>query len=100
LESHAPEGRLLLTEGPNFSLLRTGYATSVRDIEGTRDGRFRRALDQGNALAALSAAGELPNVGITDALELVVLREKAPEKFGRAGLRDRHDWARGYPGRR
>jgi hypothetical protein len=41
--------------------------------QGPPYGRFRRALDNGNALAALSAASELPNVGLTDALELCLL---------------------------
>jgi hypothetical protein len=41
--------------------------------QGPPYGRFRRALDNGNALAALSAASELPNVGLRDALELCLL---------------------------
>jgi hypothetical protein len=56
--------------------------------QGSPYGRFRRALDNQNAMAALSAAAELPTVGLVDALELVLLlRDKAPEKYGRAALR-------------
>ena len=56
--------------------------------QGSPYGRFRRALDNRNALAALSAAAELPNVGLTDALELVLLLlDKSPERFPRAALR-------------
>jgi hypothetical protein len=50
--------------------------------------RFRRALDRRNATEALSAASELPHVGLNEALELcLLLRDKAPEKFPRAALR-------------
>jgi hypothetical protein len=50
--------------------------------------RFRRALDRGNVIEALSSASELEHVGLVEALELVLLlREKAPERFGRAALR-------------
>jgi hypothetical protein len=50
--------------------------------------RFRRALDRHNATEALSAAAELEHVGLTEALELVLLLHgKAPERFDRAALR-------------
>jgi hypothetical protein len=50
--------------------------------------RFRRALDRGNVTEALSAASELPHVGLAEALELcLLLRDKAPERFPRAALR-------------
>ena len=50
--------------------------------------RFRRALDRKNVTEALSAAAELPHVGLSEALELcLLLRDKAPEKFPRAALR-------------
>jgi hypothetical protein len=49
---------------------------------------FRRALDRGNVAEALSAASELPQVGLAEALELwLLLRDEAPEKFPRAALR-------------
>ena len=42
----------------------------------------------GNVTEALSAAGELPHVGLVEALELVLLVcDRAPEKFPRAALR-------------
>jgi hypothetical protein len=41
--------------------------------QGNAYGRFRRALDRGNTLQALSAAAELDHVGHADALELVLL---------------------------
>jgi hypothetical protein len=50
--------------------------------------RFRRALDRQNLTEALSSAAELEHVGLTEALELVLLlHAKAPERFGRAALR-------------
>jgi hypothetical protein len=50
--------------------------------------RFRRALDRGNLTEALSAGAELEHVGLTEALELcLLLRDKAPERYGRAALR-------------
>ena len=50
--------------------------------------RFRRALDRHNVIEALSAAAELEHVGLTEALELVLLlHRKAPDRFGRAALR-------------
>ena len=39
--------------------------------QGTPYGRFRRALDRWQPTAALSAAAELPQVALTDALELL-----------------------------
>jgi hypothetical protein len=54
--------------------------------EGMR--RARRALDRHNVTEALSAAAELEHVGLTEALELVLLlHAKAPDRFGRAALR-------------
>jgi hypothetical protein len=56
-------------------------------------GRLRRALDQGNTLAALSAAAELQTVALTDALELLLLLADGDERrFRRAALR----WASRY----
>jgi hypothetical protein len=50
--------------------------------------RFRRALDRQNVTDALSAAAELPHVGLAEALELcLLLRDQAPERFPRAALR-------------
>jgi hypothetical protein len=56
--------------------------------QGSAYGRFRRALDRGNVTEALSAASELPHVGLSEALELcLLLRDKAPDRYGRAALR-------------
>lgn len=56
--------------------------------QGSPYGRLRRALDNGNALAAISAAAELPTVGLTEALELcLILRDQEPDRFGRAAVR-------------
>jgi hypothetical protein len=56
-------------------------------------GRLRRALDQRNTLAALSAAAELQTVALTDALELLLLLADGDERrFRRAALR----WASRY----
>jgi hypothetical protein len=50
--------------------------------------RFRRALDRENVTEALSAASELPHVGLTVALELcLLLRDEAPERYPKAALR-------------
>jgi hypothetical protein len=50
--------------------------------------RFRRALDRGNVLEALSSARELEHVGLVEALELcLLLCEREPARFERAGLR-------------
>ena len=50
--------------------------------------RLRRALDHGNVIEALSAAGELQHVGLVEALEIVLLLcDRAPDKYGRAALR-------------
>jgi hypothetical protein len=56
--------------------------------EGTPHGRFRRALDRRQPTAALSAAAELPQVSLTDALELLLLlAETDRPRFERAALR-------------
>ena len=62
--------------------------TGVRDIAGSPYGRFRCALDKGNALAGLSAAAELRSVSLTYALELcLLLCEGEPRRYERAALR-------------
>jgi hypothetical protein len=56
--------------------------------EGSAYGRFRRALDTGNARIALAEAADLPHVGLADALELVLLLlDSEPTRFERAALR-------------
>ena len=56
--------------------------------QGSPYGRFRRALDSGNSLQALSAAAELKSVALSDALELVLLlARKDAARFQRAALR-------------
>jgi hypothetical protein len=49
--------------------------------------RFRRALDRGNATAALSAAAELQHVGLVEALELCLLLRDDGARFERAIVR-------------
>jgi hypothetical protein len=51
--------------------------------QGSAYGRFRRALDTGNAHIALPAATELDYVSLTDALELVLLLVDDPKRFRR-----------------
>jgi hypothetical protein len=47
--------------------------------------RFRRALDRENVTEALSAASELPFVGLAEALELTLLLvDDESEKYDRA----------------
>jgi hypothetical protein len=49
--------------------------------------------------SALSAARELPHVSLEDALELVLLiREKEPERYGRAAARWAARWSSELPG--
>lgn len=55
--------------------------------QGSAYGRFRRALDGGNATIALGAAAELDFVSLPDALELVLLLVDDPGRFRRAALR-------------
>jgi HEAT repeat protein len=56
--------------------------------QGSAYGRFRRALDTGNAKIALAAAADLGHVGLADALELLLLMlESEPSRFERAALR-------------
>ena len=56
--------------------------------QGSAYHRFRRALDRGNVTEALSAAGELQFVGLTEALELtLLLADGELAKYERAALR-------------
>ena len=55
---------------------------------GSAYGRFRRALDNDNLLAARAAASELTHVGLAEALELTLLiLAKEPTRFRAAALR-------------
>jgi hypothetical protein len=56
--------------------------------QGSPYGRFRRALDDGNATIALAAAADLEHVGLADALELLlIIQDAEPSRFERAALR-------------
>jgi hypothetical protein len=48
--------------------------------EGTASGRFRRALNAGNAREALEAAGEMQVVPLFDALELLRLMAQVGDR--------------------
>jgi hypothetical protein len=66
--------------------------------QGSAYGRFRKALERGNVTEALSAASELRYVGLLEALELcLLLRDKAPQKYGRAAVRWHSRFARELP---
>jgi len=55
--------------------------------QGSAYARFRRSLDNGS-VNALAAAAELKPLGLTDSLELLLLLcDRAREKYGRAALR-------------
>jgi hypothetical protein len=55
---------------------------------GSAYGRFRRALDNGNLLAARAAAIELKHVGLAEALEITLLiLAREPTTFRAAALR-------------
>jgi hypothetical protein len=67
--------------------------------QGSPYARLRRALDRGNVTEALSAAGELRHVSVLKALELcLLLRDKTPEKYGRAAVRWHSRCVRELPG--
>jgi hypothetical protein len=56
--------------------------------QGSAYARFRRALKTGNMAIIRSAAGELPHVGLADALAVcVAIRRVEPDRFERAALR-------------
>ncbi len=67
------------------------FRANIRSLtaQGHPYARFRKALDQGNTLQALSAASELEHVGLADALQLVLLlgRDGDEGRFRRAALR-------------
>lgn len=52
--------------------------------------RFRRALDNGNTMAAIAAAGDIPHIGLTDALELCLALRDAPLRGGCGALAARY----------
>lgn len=56
--------------------------------DGSAYNRFRRALETGNELLVLTAAKELPQVSLADALRVVLLfRDSEPERYERACVR-------------
>lgn len=56
--------------------------------DGSPYARFRRALDTGNELLVLSAARELPQVALEDALRIcLVLRDGDRRRYDRAAVR-------------
>jgi hypothetical protein len=56
--------------------------------DGTAYGRFRRALRMGNLSAVRAAAAELPQIGLDDALAVVLLMdERDDERYERAAVR-------------
>jgi HAMP domain-containing protein len=56
--------------------------------QGSPYARFRRALATGNLLLIRSAATELPQIRLSDALIVcVAIRDAEPERFERAALR-------------
>ncbi len=57
-------------------------------IKGGAYGRFRRALDSGNLTLIRSAAAELPQISLEDALEIcLAVRRSEPETYERAAVR-------------
>jgi hypothetical protein len=56
--------------------------------DGSPYGRFRRALETGNELLILTAARELPQVALDDALRIcLVLRDGDRTRYERAAVR-------------
>ena len=64
-----------------------GCANIVRDFAGHAYARFRRAVDRGDPTATLSAAAELTQLGLTDALEVCLVLRSDPTRFERAIVR-------------
>jgi hypothetical protein len=57
-------------------------------IKGSSYARFRRALDTGNLALIRTAAAELPQINLDDALRIcLVIREREPASFDRAACR-------------
>jgi hypothetical protein len=57
-------------------------------IKGSPYARFRRALETGNLALIRTAAAELPQVNLDDALRIcLVIREREPGSFDRAACR-------------
>jgi hypothetical protein len=94
-----PQWPTLTVSGNDAVSIRCAHLTPMRTFvpscehsfvtsQGSAFMRFRRALDRQNITEALSAASELPHVGIAEALELcLLLRDKAPERYPQAALR-------------
>lgn len=62
--------------------------TCVRELAGSASGWFCRTLDTRSPAIALAAASELDYVGLSDALELVLLLlDTEPNRYSRAALR-------------
>lgn len=56
--------------------------------QGSPHGRFRKALNDGNARAAVEAAGELPAISLLEALELLrLLARVGDSRYPRAAGR-------------
>jgi len=56
--------------------------------DGSAYARFRRALETENELLVLSAARELPQIALDDALRIcLVLRDGDPKRYERAAVR-------------
>jgi hypothetical protein len=72
-----PQAESSVSRGPLPSCRGAIWEHAFVTSQGSAHGRFRKALDNGNAVAALSAAAELPQLGLTDALELCPLRPRS-----------------------
>jgi hypothetical protein len=55
--------------------------------QGHPHARFRRAVETGNPRIAEAAARELSQIGLRDALDLVLLHRDDPERYERAAAR-------------
>src|SRR5947209_3106575 len=89
---HAAASRLRLLPLPPFegslSLDSDANICSRVTSDGSPYARFRRALDTGNELLVLTAARELPQIALADALRIcLVLRDGDRERYERAAVR-------------
>jgi hypothetical protein len=67
-------------------------------IKGGAYSRFRMALETGSPLIALTAAQELPELNLSDALALTLVLRADPARYERAAVRWHGRFVREVPG--
>lgn len=86
-----------------FGSAKRGHGTArcanirSQDVQGSAYGRFQRALRKGNSLPAWTAAQELGDLTLPDALALCVAVRSDPQLFERASVRWHSRWSYANP---